>query len=135
MQMAAFAWLSVESANKHTAFCRVCERVFLLTMIRIKAVDAHMKSEKHRKSIATCDKKFSEENDFDSELLYVSVGDTIATLAAASLSKTYALHSRQLRRLKRNCCGNGGNVPIVTNTRAQWLGVGLVGHSVVKTVF
>ena len=34
----------------------------------IKAVDSHTKSEKHRKSIATCDKKLSEESDFDSEL-------------------------------------------------------------------
>ena len=72
--------------------CRVCERVFLLTTIGIKAVDAHMKSEKHRKSIATCDKKLSEKNEFDSELRYryryVSVGATTATPAAASLSKT-----------------------------------------------
>ena len=82
-------WLSADHVNKHAAFCRVCERVFLLTTMGIKAVDSHMKSEKHKTVVDTA---------------------------------------------------NGGKAPIVsvccnTNTLAQWLGVGLVGHSVVKTVF
>ena len=87
-------WLSVDRANKHAAFCRVCERVVLLTTMGIKAVDSHMKSEKHRKSIATCDKNCVKK--VNSIANYVSVGGASATPAAASLSKTYALHSRQL---------------------------------------
>ena len=89
-------WLSVDRQNKHAAFCRVCERVFLLTTMGMKAVDSHMKSEEHRKSIATCDKKLCEESEFDTELRYASVGGVSATPAAALLSKTYALHSHQL---------------------------------------
>ena len=61
-------WLSVDRPNKHAAFCHVCERVFLLMTMGIKAVDSHMKSDEHRKSIATCDKELCEESEFDSEL-------------------------------------------------------------------
>ncbi len=61
-------WLSVDRANKHAAFCLVCECVFLLTTMGIKAFDSHIKSEKHGKSIATCDKELCEESEFDSEL-------------------------------------------------------------------
>ena len=69
------------SGCQHTTFCHVCERVILLTTMGIKAVDSHMKSERHRKSITTCDKKVN------SMANYVSVGGTSATPAAASSSK------------------------------------------------
>ena len=75
-------WLSADRTNKHAAFCRICERVILLTTMGIKAVDSHMKSEKHRNlSIATSDKKVN------SIANYVSVGGTSATPSAASSSK------------------------------------------------
>ena len=74
-------WLSAYRTSKHAAFCRVCERVILLTTMGIKAVDSHMKSEKHRKSIATSDKKVN------SITNYVSVGGASATPSAASSSK------------------------------------------------
>ena len=74
-------WLSADRTNKHAAFCRVCERVILLTTMGIKAVDSHMKSEKHRKSIATSDKKVI------SIANYMSVGGASATPSAASSSK------------------------------------------------
>ena len=61
-------WLSVDRANNHATSCHICERVFLLTTMRIKAVDSHMKSGKHKKSIVTCDEKLSEESEFHSEL-------------------------------------------------------------------
>ena len=89
-------WLSVDRANKHAAFCLVCECVFLLTTMGIKAVDSHIKSEKHGKSIATCDMRQNCVKKVNSIANYVSVGGASATPAAASLSKTYALHSRQL---------------------------------------
>ena len=87
-------WLSVDLANKHAAFCRVCERVFLLTTIGMKAVDSHMKSENHRKNMLHATRKCVKK--VNSIAKYVSVGGTSATPAAASLLKTYALHSRQL---------------------------------------
>ena len=74
-------WLSADRTNKHAAFCRVCERVILLTTMGIKAgVDSHVSHEKHR-NIATSDKKVN------SIANYVSVGGGSATSSAASSSK------------------------------------------------
>ena len=99
-------WLSADHVNKHAAFCRVCELVFLLTTMGIKAVDSHMKGEKHKKSIVTCDKKLSEESGFDSELLVggrrqcytggsIVVEDIRSTFASTEMLKAELLWTLQ----------------------------------------
>ena len=100
-------WLSVDRQNKHAAFCRVCERVFLLTTMGMKAVDSHMKSEEHRKSIATCDKKLSEESEFDTELRgsWRRQCYTGGSIVVENIRSTFS-STECLRCLKRNCCGH-----------------------------
>ena len=95
-------WLSVDRANKHAAFCRVCERVFLLTRMGIKAHEKRKRQKEH------CDKKLSEESEFDNEL---SVGGRRKCYTC----RRHTLYIRVNR--KRNICtvdsANVGKAPIV----------------------
>ena len=66
-----------------------------------------MKSEEHRKSIATCDKELCEESEFDSEL---RVGGrrqcyTGGSIVVEDIRSTFA-STEYLRCLNRNCCGH-----------------------------
>ena len=73
----------------------------------IKAVDSHMKSEKYRTSIATCDKELCEESEFDSELRVSGRRQcyTGGSIIVEDIRSIFA-STECLRCLKRNCCGH-----------------------------